>query len=180
MSDVYAVFGTLLALGIAFPGLIFTWWLLFPGPVSRAEARLTHTPGRAFFSGLLLVFLLTVVVVALVNLPLPGANFTAVALVVITLAVSAVGAAGLTHWMAQRLRERSNPGLSPAGGFLRAVVVLELAAAFPIIGWFLFIPLCLILSLGAAVLALMSRRPRPAAAAEPRLVGQPTGTGDVA
>ncbi|MBK8990102.1 MAG: hypothetical protein IPM39_29245 [Chloroflexi bacterium] len=175
MSDVYAVFGTLLALGIAFPGLIFTWWLLFPGPVSRAETQLTHTPGRTFFWGLLLVFLLTAAVLVLVNLPLPGGNFTAVALVIFSLAVAAVGAAGLTHWMAQQLRQRSNPGLSAAGGFLRAVVALELAAAFPIIGWFLFIPLCLVLSLGAAVHALISRP-----AAEARIVVQPTGAGDAA
>jgi len=181
MSDVYAIFGTLLALGIVFPGLIFTWWLLFPGPVTRAEARLTHTPGRAFLFGLLLTFILTILVLILANLPLPGANVTAVALIIVTLAIAAVGAAGLTQWMAQRLREKSKPGLSTAGGFLRAVVVLELAAAFPIIGWFLFIPICLIISLGAAGLALIWRGSRPAVTTnEPRIVVQATGAGDAA
>ncbi len=180
MSDVYAVFGTLLALGIVFPGLIFTWWLLFPDAVNRAETRLTHAPGRTFLFGLLLTFILTVLIVILANLPLPGANVTAVALLVIALAVAAVGAAGLTNRMAQRLRQKSNPGLSPAGSFLRAVVVLELAAAFPIIGWFLFIPLCLIISLGAAGLVLLRRSRPPVAADEIRLVVQPTGAADAA
>ena len=62
MSDVYAVFGTLLALGIAFPGLVFTWWLLFPGPAGRAEARLAHTPGRTFSFGLLLTLIVAILV----------------------------------------------------------------------------------------------------------------------
>ena len=74
MSDVYAVFGTLLALGIAFPGLVFTWWLLFPGPAGRAEARLAHTPGRTFSFGLLLTLIVAVLVLVLANGPLPGAN----------------------------------------------------------------------------------------------------------
>ena len=182
MSDVYAVFGTLLALGIAFPGLVFTWWLLFPGPAGRAEARLAHTPGRTFSFGLLLTLIVAVLVLVLANGPLPGANLAAVGLVIITLAVAAVGAAGLTNWMAQRLSAQSKAGLSPAAAFIRAVVVLELAAAFPIIGWFLFIPLCLILCLGAAGLALLRHDPRrqPAPVGEPLVVGQAAGGGDVA
>jgi hypothetical protein len=181
MSDVYAVFGTLLALGIAFPGLIVTWWLLFPAAVGRAEERLAPAPGRTFFIGLLLTFVLTILVLILANAPLPGARVTAVILVIVTLAIATIGAAGLTNHLARRLRERTNPGLSPAGSFLRAVVALELAAAFPIIGWFLFIPLCLILCLGAAALALLRRDPRAIGSAdEPRILIQPTGAGDVA
>jgi hypothetical protein len=181
MSDVYAVFGTLLALGIAFPGLIVTWWLIFPTPVSRAEEQLTRAPGRTFFMGLLLTFVLTILVIILANVPLAGARATAVILVIVTLAFATIGAAALTNRLAGRLRERTNPGLSPAGGFLRAVVALELAAAFPIIGWFLFIPLCLILCLGAATLALLRRGPYTTVGAhEPHIVIQPTGAGDAA
>ncbi len=181
MSDVYAVFGTLLALGIVFPGLIFTWWLLFPRLAARAESRLVHTPGRTFFFGLLLTFIIAVMVLILLNLSLPGANFFAVVIVLGTLAVAAVGMAGMTNGLAQRLRDKSNAGISPAGGFLRAVVVLELAAAFPFLGWFVFIPLCLIISLGAAGLSLWSRLwQRPTVAAdEPRIVVTTTGAQDV-
>jgi hypothetical protein len=176
MSDVYAVFGTLLALGIAFPGLIFTWWLLFPVATARAEARLAHMPGRSFFFGLLLTLILTILVLILANLPLPGTNLLAGGLVIGALAVAAVGAVGLTNRMAQRLRERSGAGLSAAGSFLRAVVLLELAAAFPIIGWFLFIPLCLVTCLGVAGLALLRRVPHD----ELRPVVTAVGVSDVA
>ena len=30
MSDVSAIFGTLLLIGIAFPGMLTAWWTLFP------------------------------------------------------------------------------------------------------------------------------------------------------
>lgn len=181
MSDVYLGFGILLSLGIVFPGLIFTWWLLFPAATARAEMRLARMPGRTFFFGLLLNLVVTVLVLILVNVPLPGANLTAIVLVLSTLAIAAVGAAGLTGWMSQRLRERSQAGLSPAAAFLRAVVALELAAAFPILGWFLFIPLCLIFCLGAAGLALLRRGPhrQPAAADEPVIAIQVARGSDV-
>lgn len=160
MSDVYLAFGILLSLGLVFPGLIITWWLLFPGLNSRAERRLAYNPILTFAVGLFLTLAITVIVLVLVNVPLPGASFLAAALVICILAVAAVGAAGLTSWLARRLRRRTNPGLSEAGSFLRAVVALELAAAFPLVGWFLFIPLCIIVCLGAASLALLGGEPQ--------------------
>lgn len=178
MSDVYLGFGILLSLGLVFPGLIFTWWLLFPGPAARAEVRLAQAPGRTFLMGLLLSLTITITVLVLVSLPLPGARVLAAALVLGALAVAAVGAAGLVNWMAQRLQARSHSALSPAAAFLRAVVALELAAAFPFVGWFLFIPLCLIFCLGAAGLALL-RRSQPLPAEQPRAI-QVTGVRDVA
>lgn len=155
MSDVYLGFGLTLALGLVFPGLIITWWLLFPGLSGRAERRLAYNPILTFTVGAFLTLLITVIVLILANLPLPGANFLAAALVVGALAFAAVGAAGLTGGLAARLRQRAAPGLSEAASFLRAVVALELAAAFPIIGWFLFVPLCIAICLGAASLALI-------------------------
>jgi hypothetical protein len=43
---------------------------------------------------------------------------------------------------------------------VRGAVVLELAAAFPFIGWFIIIPLTLIASLGATVFALLRWMPK--------------------
>ena len=133
MSDVYLGFGLTLSLGLVFPGLITTWWLLFPGLTGRAEGRLAYNPILTFAVGAFLTLLITVIVLILVNAPLPGANFLAVALVVSVLAMAAVGAAGLTSWMAARLRERTNPGLSEAASFLRASAGLGLPGYSPAI-----------------------------------------------
>ena len=40
MADVYAVFGTLIGIGIAYPGMLTAWWLMFPRIVTRASDRL--------------------------------------------------------------------------------------------------------------------------------------------
>ena len=54
MADVFALFGTLLALGIALPGLLLTWQLLLPNVVSRAQQRLNHTK-EFFLHGLMVL-----------------------------------------------------------------------------------------------------------------------------
>lgn len=161
MADVQAVFGTLLALGIVFPGLLMTWWLLFPNLVTRAENRIAHNPWWSFFVGLGVAIFFGLPSLVLAQAGIPFANFTAAAAVLGALAFAGLGAAGLTSWIALRLINRSNSGLSQSAAFLRSAVLLELAAAFPLIGWFIFIPLVLTLSLGAATLALFKRRPRP-------------------
>ena len=51
MADISAVFGILLFLGIAFPGLLTAWYLLFPATVERVRLRLDRTPWQCFFVG---------------------------------------------------------------------------------------------------------------------------------
>ena len=62
--------------------------------------------------------------------------------------------------MGRRLLSRSNEKTSEAAGFLRGAIALELAAAFPVIGWFLAIPLLSFCSLGAAAFAGLGWMPR--------------------
>jgi Na+/melibiose symporter-like transporter len=155
MADVFAVFGTLLAVGIALPGLLLTWQLLLPKFVDRAEQRLDLTPWKCFFvgTGLVLVSLLPLII--LFNLP----GFQALGFVGVfsLLAVTSLGAAGLASLMGQRLHGLN---VSPAGATIRGAVAMELAAAFPLVGWFVFIPLTCLITFGAAVFALLGWEPR--------------------
>lgn len=167
MADVFAVFGTLLALGIALPGLLLTWRLLLPSLVDRANQRLSRTPWQCFFigGGCLVVYLIPTII--LFNLPWAGFQMLAFVATFILLAVTSMGAAGLAGLMGQRLH---GLGLnaSAVGATVRGAVVLELAAVFPLIGWFVFIPLTFIVALGAALFALLGWMPgnltRPVAA----------------
>ncbi len=159
MADVFAVFSTLLALGIALPGLLLTWQLLLPKIVERAEKRLTQTPWLCFFvgGGFLLAYLIPVII--LFNLPWGGFQGLGFIATLALLAIISLGTAGLAGLMGQRL---SGLGLelSPAGATIRGAVALELAAVFPLIGWFVFIPVALLLSLGAAIFALLGWQPK--------------------
>jgi hypothetical protein len=167
MADVYAVFGTLLALGIAFPGMLTAWWLLFAGAVERAQKRLEATPGRCFGLGLGVAILLAIPISILLALSVGPANFLGAVIVFGSLAFASLGAAGMSALMAERLGRRVGANTGTAGTFVRAAVALELAAAFPIIGWFIFTPLTILTSLGAATFAALHWMPRPAAGAAP-------------
>jgi len=160
MANITAVFGILFILGVAFPGLLSAWWLLFPATVERARLRLDRTPWRCFWLGGVLTAMLSVPIGVLLALPFGPAKFTGWVLVAIALAFSALGAAGLASKMGDRLAARANAALTPAGAFVRGAIALELAAVFPFIGWFLLIPLTIVTSLGATAFALLRWMPR--------------------
>lgn len=158
MADVFAVFGTLLALGIALPGLLLTWQLLVPNVIQRAEDRLEKTPWRCFWTGLALLGLSSIPVAILFNIPGVGQAIGFASLFLL-MTMASLGAAGLAKLMGQQL-QRQGSSLSNSGATVRGAVAMALAAVFPIIGWFVFIPLILMITFGAAVFALLRWQPR--------------------
>ena len=159
MSDVSAIFGILLTLGISFPGMLTASWLLFPLTIERAQKRLDETPWSCWWLGFALCFILAVPTMILLSLPYGPAKFIGWTLVVIVLSLSCLGAAGLVAMMGKQISRHSS-NLLTVGMFVRGAVALELAAVFPLIGWFLVIPLATILSLGATAFAVLRWMPR--------------------
>jgi hypothetical protein len=91
----------------------------------------------------------------LLALPLGPAKLLGALLILVSLAVASLGAAGLAAGMASHLLQKTQVGETTTSDFVKAAIALELAAAFPFIGWFLVIPLTLITCLGAASFALL-------------------------
>jgi hypothetical protein len=159
MADISTVFGILLTLGIVFPGMLTAWWLLFPATVERARLRLDRTPWLCFFVGGVITAVVAIPATILFVVPNGAVKFMGWVLVFVVLAVASLGAAGIAAKMGDRLARRSD-GLTPAGAFVRGAVALELAAAFPIIGWFIVIPLAIVTSIGATAFALLRWMPK--------------------
>jgi len=103
-------------------------------------------------------------VALLLSIALGPANFLGVSVLVTSLAFASLGASGMAAMMGRRLLPRSEENTSEAAGFLRGAIALELAAAFPVIGWFLAIPIITLCSLGAAAFAVLGWMPEPKAA----------------
>jgi hypothetical protein len=160
MANITAFFGILVTLAIVFPGLLTTWWLLFPATVERARIRLERTPWRCFWLGGVLTAIASIPIVILLALPFGPAKFAGFALMAVALAFASLGAAGLAAKMGERLVMHSKGQHSPVGAFVRGTIALELAAAFPFIGWLLVIPLAVVTSLGATAFALLHWMPR--------------------
>ena len=158
MADISAIFFILLILGVAFPAMLTAWWLLFPSLVSRAQARVEKTPWGTLLLGAVLVIAVTIPVIILFALPLGPAKLIGWVLLAASLALSSVGSTGIAAHLGARLTRQSNS--SPLSGFVRSAVILELAAFFPVLGWFFVWPLVLILAFGATGFALLNWQPR--------------------
>lgn len=160
MGWVFGIFGGLLALGIALPGLLLAWALLLPAAVERAEQRLAQYPGRCIALGVAILLLALPLFGVLFNLP-GLAQLAGWLLLSFMLALASIGAAGLSALMGRRIGPPGDqrPG---AGPLLRGALALELAAIFPLIGWFMVLPLASLATLGAASMALLRRAPLPA------------------
>lgn len=167
MANVYAIFGILLFLGLTFPGLLVAWWLLFPATVERARLRLDRTPWRCFWLGGVLIAFFSVPIIILIALPFGPAKFTGWMLLFAALTFAGLGAAGLAAKMGGHLMARGQDNLSPAGAFLRGAIALELAAAFPVVGWVVFVPFAVVTCLGATAFALLHWMPRIASQQSP-------------
>ena len=165
MADITAISLILLFIGIAFPGMLTAWWLLFPAAVERARVRVEHTPWACFWAGLFVVFAAGFPVVVLMALPVGPAKLLGWLLLATALTLSSFGSAGISAHMGKRLA-RTN-AVSPLGGFVRGALALELAAIFPILGWLFIWPVALIVAFGASAFAFMRWAPRGASMQAP-------------
>jgi hypothetical protein len=158
MADVYAIFGTLIALGIAYPGMLAAWRLLFPDLVNRAHSRITTSPWSSL--GIGIGAAIPIVILSAIFFSAPGGvgKFLGLLIAVIGFALASLGASALASRMGVQLNEISGGKYSVPGAHLRGAVALELAAIFPFIGWFIVFPLTTLACYGAAWRALLSRR----------------------
>ena len=53
MADMYAIIGSLILIGISYPAMLTTWWLLFPEKVEKARVRISEKPTKGLGIGLL-------------------------------------------------------------------------------------------------------------------------------
>jgi hypothetical protein len=157
MADISAIFFILLIIGVAFPAMLTAWWLLFPSVVARAQARVERTPWGTFGMGLVLLVVLTIPIIVLLALPFGPAKFAGWILLAAALAVSSVGSAGIAAHLGTRLTRQSS--ISALSGFVRGSVILELAAFFPVLGWFFIWPLLIIMAFGATGFAFLNWMP---------------------
>jgi hypothetical protein len=161
MADVYAVFGTLIALGIAYPGLLSAWRMIFPGFVERAQNRILNSAWATFGIGAGVGLPVILFSIFLISIPAPLLRFIGAALAIFALSIASIGAAGLAGAMGARLNDLSGGRYSIPGAQMRGAVALELAAIFPLIGWLLVFPLGTLTCFGAGLHALISRQEAP-------------------
>lgn len=159
MADVFAVAVIFILFGLTFPGLLTGYWLLFPGITERARRRIERTPGRSFLLGVFTFGLLAVPIFILLALPIAPLQALGWFSVLLAFAFVGFGGAGLAAAMASRFGGHSQALSGPQ--FVRGAVALTLAIGFPLVGWFVLLPVLIITGLGATVFAMLRWQPSP-------------------
>jgi hypothetical protein len=159
LGTVQAAVAVVVALIATWTGLLITVSLAMPKQTGMAEYALETAPRRCFLSGLGMLLLL-LSSFRFLQAPLPGMKLVGILLLLALGAVLTLGAAGLAQLLGRRIGEMSGARTS-FGTLVRGSLVYSLAMGFPLIGWYLFLPLSAVCALGAGAVALWSRR-RPA------------------
>lgn len=154
----------LFALALILCGLALTLWalvtfceLVFANLTARARIVVERMPRRAIALGAINALFFGVLIIAGGSSDEGGQGFALLLLTGI-LSLAAVGLAAITRSLGDRLLPERGSHLRHAAG----TGLLCLAALTPIVGWFAVAPLALLAALGAAIIAIFWRGPRPA------------------
>jgi tellurite resistance protein TehA-like permease len=133
---------------------------LLPNQALRAKSSLGNNPWGSF--GLGLACLLPLLVgVLLLGSPLPVLKALGWVLTALQMFVAFVGMSGLVLKVADRHKELSQGGVSEFASVSKSAFLVVLAGQLPMLGWFLFAPVCYILGSGAGLRAVLMTKPQP-------------------
>ena len=132
-----------------------SYWLatqgLFPQFVDRCRERIHSAPVRRFFFGLGLTVPIAGLGIAMLNAPKAGLKFGGAAILILLFLAGLCGATGIAAQIGTGLGKPGDEEQSWRR-VLRGGGVLGLTFILPLGGWFLILPLTLMMGLGAAVI----------------------------
>jgi hypothetical protein len=171
IGDVLGVIAALALLGASWAATLLLAALAFPGRTRCAQHAIETMPRACGLRGLFLLLLVGGAALALGQSPAGLLRLLAGALYAALAAVAALGGAGITRLLGERILESGTP-MPPFAALTRGTILFVTAGFLPVVGWFLIVPAAALLSLGAgwSVLRAPARPRQPAAeytAAEP-------------
>lgn len=160
IGDMMGIIAFSIAVIIAYPALLILLSILFSKTAAKASYRLSQGFRLPFIIGLLVAGIGGVLVVALLStgsiLQLIGAI-----LFLILSFWGTIGIAGMAQVFGARLTELDDRQPSTLFEWLAGSVVITLSFVFPLLGWFVMIPIATVLGLGATTLSFFTRIPMP-------------------
>jgi len=165
MADVLKYFLIIVGSMIVF----VSYWLavvaLFPALVVRTQAQFDR-PFKLLGAGLATVIPLIGLVIYLFKRANPALTLTGSILLGTVIATGLVGVSGLSRRIGQGLPSPLDEA-QPWRRVYRGGVVLVLVYLLPFVGWFLILPVTLIMGFAAALLSMAGETAAPAAAKVP-------------
>ncbi|PJF41756.1 MAG: hypothetical protein D6737_10755 [Chloroflexi bacterium] len=156
IGDAIVLVGCLAGLVAALPALFIFLNLIFGKTTRGAAQRLQRGTLVPFFAGLVPAVILVAIATALISL---GSIFQLIGFIMYLwlLTWGFTGLAAISRMIGAKLSGLTERDENPLLEQVVGAVVLTLAIAFPLVGWFVVLPLGLIVGTGATLLARFRR-----------------------
>lgn len=151
MSENIAALGSLILLGLSYPATLTAWWMLFPERVENARMKIVEEPRKSFWIGVLAAFVAAIPALFLFVIKAQLFQILGWIWLSVVLGFASLGAAGIAAELGLRVNWKNDGAFLSLGAYLRGALIWELAAALPLIGWLLVIPIGTLISLGGIV-----------------------------
>ncbi|PID84981.1 MAG: hypothetical protein CSA11_07895 [Chloroflexi bacterium] len=156
MAETIALIFLIPAAMITLISLLVAVTYLWPQRSNQASQALDKSPGRSFIIGFVNLLFFGILATFLLQQE-EFAGLLALILILILAGIAGLGMGGFLLLLTTRIFPQAEDLWKAR---LKTAVLLILALSAPILGWFIFTPLLLILSLGAGITALF-RRAKP-------------------
>jgi hypothetical protein len=159
MADIYIVVFSVIGFLISYPGLMASLNLMLPKVTDSAYQRLAGTPGKSFMLGLPVAAAFALWIAITANIGVGPVQALAFIAALIWMTLGALGGAAMCRLLGERISEWNQSGTA-IGNIVRGAIIYELAFMFPILGWFVVLPISSIVVLGAAIFGLFGWVPK--------------------
>jgi hypothetical protein len=157
IGDIIALVSAITGMILAYPALLILLNVLFSQTTTRVADRLAHGMKWSFGAGLVIVVIGGLIISTLISagsvLQLIGVLFY-----LLLSMWGTVGNAAIARVFGQRISAMSDRQPSALMEVASGGCVLTLSFAFPLVGWFVVMPLISVITIGAMTLNLFSRR----------------------
>lgn len=163
LGDVLATIATIVFFGLASLCAMPLSIVIFPTKTEAVAKRLEEHPWKSGVWGIFAGTPLIVLGIILFQIPIPLVRAMGLLLFLAIFLIAIAGMGGFALLVGQRLASSRNPvseaNLRPTlSQIFLAATLLVGAAMFPIVGWFLLVPLLFLCSLGAGISTIKSKR----------------------
>ena len=160
MADIFKILFPIVATLMSFVCYCLLFEGTFPSAVKRCSQTYHTRPIRTIALGMFLGIPSVVLALAFLNSGNPLGQFLGFSMIFFVISTAILGAAGLAGLIGHRLNSPQDVH-QPWKRVYRGSIVLAITFLFPVVGWFLVLPVTLLSGFGAALIALMGRKKQP-------------------
>lgn len=157
MADVFKILFPVVGTLMSFVCFWLLYEAIFPNAVERCRAAYVRRPISAVLLGALITAPTMTVGLTLINIANPVTKFIGFAMLCFLILIGILGSAGLSRLIGVRLASIGDER-QPWRRVLRGGIILSITFLFPVVGWFLVLPVTLVSGVGASVLGWWSTR----------------------